>query len=79
MDPAYRHEILSSALSARVREVTEYEVNIDNFRLALEVASAMDGMEDFVTQLRELLASSVRELRKAQIMHDVIRQQLEAT
>lgn len=78
MDLMYRHELLSAALKARVQEVTEYQVNIDNFRAAIEMAKAMESMEEFVQQLKELLVGNERELRKAQIMHDVIRQQLEA-
>ena len=78
MNPVYRKELLTSALDARIREVTEYQVNIDNFRLAIEVCRKQPDMGDFRKQLEELLKSSLSEQRKAQIMLDVIRQQLEA-
>jgi muramoyltetrapeptide carboxypeptidase LdcA involved in peptidoglycan recycling len=77
MNKQYRLEILRSALDARIKEVTEYQVNIDNFRLAIERVGDDPGLSEFRTQLEQLLQSSLLEQRKAQIMLDVIRQQLE--
>jgi hypothetical protein len=73
----YQKEILTSALDARIREVTEYQVNIDNFRLAIERIGDDQELQPFKQQLQELLASSLLEQRKAQIMLDVIKGQLE--
>lgn len=72
-------EILSANYSARVDEVLHYQINIDNYRLALaEVAKRADpDLEEFRGQLEELLRSSIREQKKAQIMLDVIAGQLE--
>lgn len=76
IDQRYRHEILKASIEARVREITEYQVNIDNFRLALEACQDEADMSEFREQLQELLASSIREQRKAQIMLSVIKKQL---
>lgn len=73
----YQKEILTSALDARIKEVTEYQVNIDNFRLAIERIGDDHELQQFKQQLQELLASSLFEQRKAQIMLDVIKSQLE--
>jgi len=73
----YQKEILTSALDARIKEVTEYQVNIDNFRLAIERIGDDYELQQFKQQLQELLASSLFEQRKAQIMLDVIKSQLE--
>ena len=73
----YQKEILTSALDTRIREVTEYQVNIDNFRLAIERIGDDQELQQFKEHLQELLASSVLEQRKAQIMLDVIKGQLE--
>ena len=73
----YQKEILTSALDARIKEVTEYQVNIDNFRIAIERIGDDHELQQFKQQLQELLASSVLEQRKAQIMLDVIKSQLE--
>ena len=73
----YQKEILTSALDARIKEVTEYQVNIDNFRLAIERIGDDQELQPFKQQLQELLASSLLEQRKAQIMLDVIKGQLE--
>ena len=77
MNPDYKNEILTAALDARIKEVTEYQVNIDNFRLAIERIGDDAGLQDFKTNLRNLLASSLLEQRKAQLMLEVIQSQLE--
>jgi hypothetical protein len=73
----YQKEILTSALDARIREVTEYQVNIDNFRLAIERIGEDPDLQQFKEQLQGLLSSSITEQRKAQIMLDVVKSQLE--
>lgn len=77
MNHEYRKEILTAALDARIREVTEYQVNIDNYRLAIEKIGDDEELRPFKQQIQALLASSLLEQRKAQIMLDVIRCQLE--
>jgi muramoyltetrapeptide carboxypeptidase LdcA involved in peptidoglycan recycling len=77
MNPTYRNEILTSALDARIKEVTEYQVNIDNFRLAIERIGNDPELQEFKQRLQDLLASSVLEQRKAKIMLDVVQSQLE--
>ncbi len=77
MNTEYRNEILTSALDARIKEVTEYQVNIDNFRLAIERIGDDPELQEFKAQLEELLASSLFEQRKAQVMLDVIKSQVE--
>lgn len=76
MNHAYRNEILTASLDGRIREVTEYQVNIDNFRLAIDMVGDDEELAEFKQQLEGLLASSLLEQRKAQIMLDVIRKQL---
>jgi hypothetical protein len=77
MNPDYKKEILTAALDARIKEVTEYQVNIDNFRLAITKIGGDDELQSFKENLQNLLASSLLEQRKAQIMLEVIRSQLE--
>lgn len=77
MTESYRKELLLSALEHRNREVTEYQVNIDNFHLAIEKIGDDVEMADFKTQLEGLLKSSIYEQRKAQIMLEVLQYQLE--
>ena len=77
MTHAYRHGILTSAIDAGIKEVTEYQVNIDNFRLVIERIYNDAEMKEFKEQIESLLASSRFEQRKAQIMLDVIKSQLE--
>jgi hypothetical protein len=77
MNHEYQKEILTSALDARIKEVTEYQVNIDNFRLAIDRIGDDAEMQEFKQQLEGLLASSLYEQRKAQLILDVIRSQVE--
>lgn len=76
MDSTYRKTLLKNALFERIREVTEYQVNIDNFRLALEEVGADPGLSQFRAQLQDLLKDSVFEQKKAKIMLTVIERQL---
>jgi hypothetical protein len=73
----YHREILTSALDARIKEVTEYQVNITNFHLAIGRIGDDPDLQDFKTHLEGLLSASTLEQRKAQIMLDVIQSQLE--
>lgn len=77
IDHEYQKEILNSALDARIKEVTEYQVNIDNFRLAIERIGDDPELQQFKEQITGLLQSSVLEQKKAQIMLEVIQSQLE--
>lgn len=79
--PKTREEILQSALDARVQEVMHYQINIDNYTLALERISVLDADEraelsGFADQLRGLLASERLEQKKAKVMLAVMQQQL---
>jgi hypothetical protein len=80
--PKTREEILRTNLQAREQEVMHYQINIDNYTLALENISAMPIEERvelaaFYEQLSNLLVSEKMEQRKAKLMMDVLRQQLE--
>jgi transcriptional regulator CtsR len=79
MNTAYRTELLQNSLDGRIREVTEYQVNIDCFRLAIDMVGDEASMQPFKEHLQELLSSSLIEQRKAQIMLDVVSKQLQDT
>ena len=73
----YKVELLSAALEARKKEVTEYQVNIDNFTLAIDKIKDDSELLEFKKQLEELLRTSIYEQRKAKVMLEVIESQLE--
>lgn len=80
-EPKTREEILRINYEARVQEVMHYQINIDNYTLALEniaIMSADDRAElsGFADQLRGLLASERLEQKKAKVMLAVLQQQL---
>jgi hypothetical protein len=74
---SYKYEILALAREAREKEVVEYQVNIDNFSLALERIGDDPDLQEFKAQISNLLSSSLVEQKKAKIMLDVILSQLE--
>ena len=81
-DVQSRRDILTAALVGREQEIMHYQINIDNYTLALEEiarASSEDVMDlvDFANQLRTLLASEKLEQKKSKIMLNVIKRQLE--
>ena len=73
----YRKEILTSAKEARIKEVTEYQVNIDNFRTAMDLIGDNPEMAEFKEQLNGLWTSSIKEQAKAKLMLLAITMQLE--
>ena len=80
--PKTREEILRINLDARIQEVMHYQINIDNYTLALENIASMNAddraeLSGFADQLRGLLASEKLEQKKAKVMLMVLQQQLE--
>jgi transcriptional regulator CtsR len=76
MNAVYREQLLTGASEGRIREITEYQVNIDNYRAAIELIGDDAQLQEFKATLENLLESSIIECRKAQIMLDVISAQL---
>ena len=65
----------------REREVHQYQINIDNYALALQHITSLSTDEQveltaFAEQLRELLASEKIEQKKAKIMLAVLQAQV---
>lgn len=77
-----KQEILLASLEAREQEVMHYQINIDNYTLALEEIESLPEterieLEGFADQLRGLLTSEILEQKKAKIMLSVIKKQVE--
>jgi hypothetical protein len=76
-----REEILSATLKGREQEIMHYQLNIDNYTLALEELAALSPAEaaelsGFADQIKNLLASEKLEQKKSKIMLKVIQRQL---
>jgi len=79
--PQTREEILKASLDARIQEVMHYQINIDNYRIALEEISKMSDddramLSGFSDRLRTLMASETLEQKKAQVMLTVLQKQM---
>jgi hypothetical protein len=79
--PKTREEILAVNLEAREQEVMHYQINIDNYTLALDNIASMNSLDraelsGFVDQLTGLLASERLEQKKAKVMLAVLRSQV---
>ena len=75
-----KSSLMQQLLEARNNEVAEYQLNIDNFKRAIEKIDTQyaenQDMLDFKEQLIKLLADNQREQLKSIIMRDVIADQL---
>ena len=73
-----KQEILKDSFVAREQEVMGYQINIDNYTLAIEhiKTSGDEDLADFCQKLESLLASEKLEQKKAKVMLFVVQQQL---
>lgn len=69
-------EILKQAATSRIEEIAGYQINIDNYTLAIPLADADPELKDFAEQLRGLLASEILEQKKAKIILRVLQKQI---
>jgi hypothetical protein len=77
-----REEILATSLDARIQEVMHYQINIDNYTIALEEIDNLPPNERaelsaFAEQLRTLLTGEKLEQKKARIMLSALKRQVE--
>jgi hypothetical protein len=74
-----KNEILTQALIGREQEIMGYQINIDNYTLAIEhiKTSGDSDLNEFREKLEALLTSEKLEQKKAMVMHHVVKQQLE--
>jgi hypothetical protein len=72
-----KKQILTDALQQRDVEILGYQINIDNYKLAIDLAKKDPDLESFTENLHNLLESSILEQKKAKIMYEVIKKQLE--
>ena len=77
MDKEFRLKTLTANREQRTQEIADYQLNIDSFRRAIEIIGDDSEMQEFKSQLDELLKSHLYEQRKAQIMLDATTMQLE--
>ena len=73
-------EILKDALAGREEEIFNYQINIDNFVLAIAKVqkehSRKRGMKEFSKDLKKRLQSTETEQLKAIIIRDVLVEQI---
>tara|TARA_B100000035_G_scaffold282946_1_gene264812 strand:- start:27 stop:296 length:270 start_codon:yes stop_codon:yes gene_type:complete len=73
-------EILKDALEGRENEIFNYQINIDNFSLAIvkikEEHAGERGMREFTKNLKERLEETKTEQLKSIIIRDVLVDQI---
>ena len=77
-----KSEIIKTNYEARENEVMGYQINIDNYTLALQKISELpqderDELVEFEKQITSLLASEKLEQKKSKIMLAVLEAQME--
>jgi ribosomal protein L14E/L6E/L27E len=75
----YTQKILRESATARQHAVMDYQINIDNYTLAIKEIDENHGddMKEFRIRLEALLKTELLEQKKEMIMLKVITQQLE--
>ena len=73
---------MATSLDARIQEVMHYQINIDNYTIALEEIDNLPPNERaelsaFAEQLRTLLTGEKLEQKKARIMLSALKRQVE--
>lgn len=80
MEPMTKHSILSPALEGRDQELLSYQINIDNYTLAIaKIDAEYPDNEDLATfkkELQERLVEERRQQLRCRIIRDVIADQL---
>ena len=73
-----KKEILSQALQARIDEVEGYQINIENYTLAIAYINETNDEElsGFKKQLTDLLATEKLEQKKSKVILEIIKKQL---
>lgn len=75
-----REQILKDALVARDQEFLGYQINIDNYRLAIEkIKTEYSGNEDlrlFLEDIQQRLEEESRQQLRCKIIRDVIAAQV---
>lgn len=72
----YKKEVITAAATQRRQEVMDYQINIDNYRMAIELIGDEVDLQEFKAQLQDLLRTNLIEQRKTQIMLTVMETQL---
>lgn len=77
-----RLKILGDAKEHRIREIMQHQINIDNYRISIQLIekdyTQDSAMLEFAERLQELLASSIVEQTKEKILLAAITSQLPA-
>lgn len=63
---------INELVQARRDEVAHYQFNIDNYKVAIEIAKEDRELAPFVEQLENLLKSELYEQKKAKVMLKVM-------
>jgi hypothetical protein len=76
-------ETLTQALTGRIDEVALYQINIDNYRLAIEHIDGMSTEDQnelaaFRHELEQRLSAELHQQKRAKVMLAVIQKQVEA-
>lgn len=71
-----KRDILLENLSARKKQIIFYQINIENYKRAMEKSKNDPDLAEFFRKLSELLGTEIIECKKEQIMVDVLEDQL---
>lgn len=67
----YKKELRKHDFEGRKQEVALYEVNIENFEKAVELAKSR-GLDEFASELTARLKTEREQLARAKVIYDVV-------
>ncbi len=67
----YTETVLADSLKARVEEVALYQINVDNYAMAVEVAKER-GLNEYSAELGDRLKNEKAQLERAKVILDVV-------
>ena len=71
-----KKEIISTEIARRLDQIMLYEINVENYKRAIQKAELDSDLSAFCKHLKELLISEGIELKKEQTIVSAMREQL---
>lgn len=76
-----KFDIISKAIKAREQEIFQYQINIENYKFALEEIEILpqeeqNQMIEFAVKLNQLLATELQEMNKSHVLLRALKRQI---
>lgn len=73
----YKQQVIADNITARENEIAVYDINIANYEHVIAATEGDPEMAEFSQQLRERIAGERHERRKAELVLNALKSQVE--